>query len=255
MNCNQVRHTLLGQERPDHPGPDEARHLANCPACHTWLRRLVRLERQLALVPVPECAPPVAFLERIAGDTTTPLVTPPLRPANDQRRIREAGRQKLALACALAATLAMFTFAWWAWPPRPPETPGPARDAYVAKRDAALMPTRTPEERVTAIGRLAEACFAEARAVPQDPARVEQLADQFARAAHEDLFQYANEVAGGDRARLLTEAADRLREVESQARQLEAAWATRFGDSSRSMKRIVTAALQAQQRLRALARA
>ena len=52
-----------------------------------------------------------------------------------------------------------------------------------------------------------------------------------------------------------TEAADRLREVESQARQLEAAWATRFGDSSRSMKRIVTAALQAQQRLRALARA
>lgn len=260
-SCAAVRQYLLGSEHPDQPGPADARHLAGCPACQAWLRRLVRLERQLPQVRVPSCPPPSALLARIltepTGDTP-PLVRPPL-PQFDQRRVREGGRQKLALALALAATLTLFTLAWWA------ERPGPTRshaargtatvrpyDREIAGR---LRPARTPAQRVEALAHWAEEILVGVRTRGHDAGQVAELAERFDRLVRGDLLHFAHEVPAAQREAVLSPVARRLREAESAASHLAAEWARRHPGSVEPVRRIAAAAHEADRRLRVLVEA
>lgn len=255
MNCETVRQRLLASERPDQPDRDESRHLAHCRACHIWLKRLVRLERELTRLPVPDCPVPVALLERIGTETPgKPLVRPPLLPASDRRRVREGGRQKLALAISLAATLALFTLAWWAWPPRDPAVqplPGVA-PTYSQLRDKRLREANTPGERVLALARLADDFLLQIRDLGNHPEQAASLAEDFHRLVQTDLFEQAQAVPVHQRPVLLLPLAARLRQANSEASRLAADWSRQFPRSVASVQRMADAAAEADRRLRLL---
>ena len=256
MTCADVRQQLLASERPDHPGPDESRHLANCPACHAWLRRLVRLERQIPHLVVPASAAPVALLDRIQGEAVPPLVRVPAPPHTQRERVREFGRQKLALACSLAASLALFALAWWAWPPVPGDSGRevPVKGSYALQRDTRLLQSRTAKERVWALTVWAEDILADARGYGDDPAKMQELARNFDRLVREDLLQDAEQLPASERAGLLGPVARRFGDTESKAEHLAAAWEKNHPTSARALRQIAKSAAEADKRLRELGR-
>ncbi len=256
MTCAEVRHQLLASECPDQPGPEESRHLANCPACHAWLRRLVRLERQIPQLAVPASAPPADLLKQVeAGRPAPPLVRLPAPPHAQRERVREFGRQKLALACSLAASLALFAFAWWAWPPVPANGGREAggKNSYVRKREKALEPARTPPERVWALTKMAEDIVDQAQAAGDDAAQVAGLAREFDRLVQEDLPREAKQLSPGERAQVLPVLAKRFGDTESKASRLAGALKNNHPASARALEQIARRAAEADQRLRQLA--
>jgi hypothetical protein len=256
MTCATIRNNLITSEHPDHPGPDESRHLADCPACHAWLRRLVQLERQIPKLPLPECAPPSKLLDRIQQSAPTPLVRLAPLPSTQTERVREFGRQKLALACSLAATLALFTLAWWAWPPQPRVNPvgiGVANDPYTVLRDRMFKDAHTPKDRLHAVVQGAEDFLEDAKQRGDDPRRVEQVAIYFERLVQEELPQQARALSANQREAVLPALADRFRAVNSAAERVASAWENQHPDSARYLKEIARNADHADRLLRNLA--
>ena len=109
MNCDAARRCLFAEEQHD----DLHRHVAACPACRALSRRLALVERQLPRLPVPPSSAKSAFVRRFlrtGGPVVKHLPLPWPKP------VKERGLQKLSLAVAIAAVLAVFTIAWWSWP-------------------------------------------------------------------------------------------------------------------------------------------
>src|SRR5262249_15014531 len=158
---------------------------------HAWLRRLVRLERQITELNVPDCPVPAGLLERVAEPVARPpLIRPPMQPSTELRSVREVGRQKLALATALAAPPVLFTLAWWRWPPvvQPPDPIGD-KVAEIKKVK------HTPAERVEALAKLADELFVLVQKTSgNEPDKVRELAAQFKKLVEKDLFAVALEV-------------------------------------------------------------
>lgn len=257
MSCTVVRQRLLGSERPDKPGPEESRHLAGCSACHAWLRRLVRLERQISELGVPDCPLPATLLERIAEPVPAPpLVRTPLQPSADLRSVREVGRQKLALAFALAMTLALFALAWWAWPPRS-ETPAPpvVSSPWRKRIDEVRRSTQAASQRVTALANLADEFLDDARGLGEDPAQLEILAREFQELVQSDLFREAQSLPKWERASLLPAIAVQMQRAESKASTLAVAWNAKHAESARSMRQMAESAKESERRLGLLSRA
>src|SRR4051794_32252883 len=119
MNCAAIQRSLLSCERPEQPPLEVCRHLVGCDACRDCQRRLVEVEQQLPLLPVPPSTGREAFVARVrAGEVPVagrsgvlPLWLQRSRPP-----LKERGLKKLALAFALAAALSAFALGWWAWP-------------------------------------------------------------------------------------------------------------------------------------------
>src|SRR5207253_107670 len=100
-------------ERPEQPAPVVVTHLAGCSACRGWHRRLVQVEQDIPRLPVPPSRPPAAFLEQLLnGPSPGKLISPPFLLRPDPDAVRAGGRQKLALAFALAASLVVFVLGW-----------------------------------------------------------------------------------------------------------------------------------------------
>lgn len=248
MNCSTLRRNLLAADHPSQPAPPEEGHLATCPACSTWHGRLVRLELRLSALPVPACPVPMDLLAQIR----TPSVRFPggIRPAGHPRDL-QGGRQKLALAFSLAASLAIFAVGWWAWPRLQPDRPIAAvADTYQKQRDAKIARASTPAERAGALADLADDWLAEARLMPHDPARLAVLAGHFDRLVHEDLMHYVRQVSPGERRTLATNLVRRLGGVESEASRLAVEWRYRHTNSVASLQRIAASAREADRRLR-----
>ena len=133
MNCDAARRLLLAEEHPERPSEDDVRrHLAACSSCRAWGRRLTLVERQVARLPVPPSSARPAFVRRfletggpVVRRVPLPWTTPP----------KERGLQKLSLAVAIAAVLAVFTLGWWTWP----RVPAPRR--RVRRRHGSLKST------------------------------------------------------------------------------------------------------------------
>jgi hypothetical protein len=251
MNCADVRKRLLLSERPDKPGVDESRHLSGCSACHAWLRRLVRLERKITELHVPACPVPAGLLEQITESDEAPLVRSPLRPSAGTRSVREVGRQKLALAIALAATLALFTLAWWQWPPR--ENAGAIASPWPKIIDKRKNEAPTPRERAEVLAGLADELLADAQANGDKPLYVALLAEDFDGLVS-DLFIAAQSVPAADRARL-ADIADRVGRTESAAARLAVEWKAHWPRSVPAISRMAESAREAEKRIRRLTRA
>jgi hypothetical protein len=248
MNCSTLRRNLLAADLPAQPSPPEEGHLAACPACSVWHSRLVRLERRLPALLVPACPVPPDLLAQIL----TPSIRFPggVRPAGHPRNL-QGGRQKLALAFSLAASLAIFAVGWWAWPRLEPHRPVAAlADTYQKQRDAKIARASTPAERAGALADLADDWLAEARQKPHDSARLAVLAGHFEFLVREDLIKYVRQVSPGERRILALNLARRLGGVESEASRLAVEWQSRHANSVASLHRIAASAREADRRLR-----
>ncbi len=227
MNCSQVRQHLLSSDRPDQPAAAVAAHLAGCPACRAYRHRLVRLEQDLPRLAVPPSRPPVQLLEQILrAPAGKQIVIPPASLHANPDATRAGGRQKLALAFALAAALAVFAVGWWAWPRLDFPAQRPTRtDPYLAALDNKLKDARTPQERVVRLADLADDFMKEARDSRDDVRHLNELAGRFDRLGG-DLHRCALQVPRAERRKVLGEVSERLRTIDSEASRLEA-WAER----------------------------
>ena len=248
MNCSTFRRNLLATDYPSAPTPPEGSHFVACPACSAWHRRLVRLEQRLPNVPVPACPVPASLLAQIR--------TPALRLAGGtrlagHRRNLQGGRQKLALAFSLAASLAVFALGWWAWPHLETTRPvASAADSLEVRIFSKIQHASTPVERAEALAGLAEEFLAEAIQKPNDPAMLAVLARDFERLVHEELMQHLRQVSPGERRNLALELSRRLGSIESKASRFAVVWQSRHSQSAAALLRIAASAREADRRLR-----
>ena len=245
MNCSTLRRNLLAADHPAAPSAVEAGHIASCAACRAWHGRLVHLEKRLPTLLVPACPVPSSLLGQIRSPTVR-LASHPRDP--------QMGRQKLALAFSLAASLAVFSVGWWAWP-RIQSDDHPATvvaESYQSRRDHELAHAKTPVERAGALTDLADDFLAEARRQANDPARLAVLAAHFDRLVREDLMDHVRRVSPGERGPLVTTLTRRLGSIESEASRLAADWQVRHASSAAALRRIAVSAREADRRLRAI---
>ena len=264
MNCTTVQTRLLGAEQPARPAAAVREHLEQCPACRAWQRRLVQLEGQIPQLQVPpsEARDRLVrqFLEAAAAGPP-PVREPAAAPAWARLRLalarpgaKERALQKLALAFALAAALAVFALGWWAWPHQQPSVTHPGNDYLTAlrgERDQRLARAHTARERVQALAALVDDLQARVREHVADADKLDVLAGFYAEVVQDDLVRHARDVPGAERVSLLHEIADRLKRAESEASRLEAEWTQTA--SARPLHDIAVAARSGERSLRALA--
>jgi predicted anti-sigma-YlaC factor YlaD len=233
MTCDRVREQLLACETPERPGATLSAHLRECPACQVWLRRLVRLERQLPQVPVEVPPVPAALFEALElRPTRLPSATP--------ARSREGARGKAALASSLAAALLLFAIGWWAWPYLGSGPATQQRD-YAQRRDAHLAGFGQRADHAQALLGLADQLLTEANA-----AQAKTLAESLEQLLEVDLPPLADAVPVGQRADVL----QRLSRLESRTERL--ASLSRNERLSEALKRSAESVRRADRRLRTL---
>jgi hypothetical protein len=267
VNCTVIQRCLLTAEQPDQPAADVQIHLAECPACRAWQRRLVQVERQIPLLPLPPSSAKAELLRRIRGmtpsDTARPAVAEPpplswfpLAPGPKERALR-----KLSVAFALAAALLIFALSWWVWPHNvvPPSGAGSLtrqqRDQNkLDERLARVLRGETPQERLLKLADLAEDVHGEARALVHHTDKLDQWARFYARVVSENLMEQARRLPPAERPAVLEEVAVRLTRTNSDALRLANELKDSAPKSAASFDRIALAARKGGQDLRALMR-
>jgi hypothetical protein len=261
MNCTTVQQRLLACERVGDPPAELQDHISSCPECLAWQRKALRIEERVRGLPVPPSSGPAAFVEefladRAIGPDGLPWWVLPYR--RHVRLAREGVRQRVALAFALAAGLAIFALGWWAWPHRGSREdqgtvvrdPRAERLAQIRQR---LAGTRTAGERVQKLADFAEELHRQARGASGDAGRVAEAAVFYTEVIREHLLPGANAVPVEERAGLLG-IAERLLRTESEARRLQTDLQLIAGASAAGFRDIADAAHDGSLRLAALAR-
>lgn len=263
MNCTVIQRRLLAAEQPDQPAADIQSHLAECPVCRACQRRLVQLERQIPLLPVPPSTAKAELLGRILGPSASPAPRPLVgEPPSPWRSTlapgpKERGLRKVSVAFALAATLLIFALGWWAWPHNT-STPHVTitreqRDAKkLEERLAKVFLVETPRERVLRLTELAEEIHGEAKDMVDNTERLDQWARFYARIVSEHLLEQARQVPPAERRQVLAAIADRLGGMESNASRLAHQLEMKSPRSATSFKQIAFVAHKGEQDLRDL---
>jgi hypothetical protein len=249
MNCTTVQHRLLDSECLEPPPGELESHLARCPACRDCLQRLVHVERHISNLPVPSSWRDQLLIRALLDGTALPLTRMP--SPRKRFHLKERGLQKLALALALAATLAAFALGWWLWPHHQViPHPGPV-DPLVqrqADRDQRLAAASTPRERVQKLALLAEELQVEFCQHHQDTERLDVLARFYREVVCEDLVRHARALSPQERTLLLPTITGNLRSAESEASRL----AAEHPESAPSLLVIARAASEGERSLRDL---
>ena len=223
MNCDAARRRLLAEEQPDRPTDDGVRgHLAACPACRALGRRLAVVERLIPCLPVPASSAKSAFVRRflrtggpVVKRVPLPWTTPP----------RQRGLQKLSLAVAIAAVLAVFTLGWWTWPrvcaarhPEPSQIAEPSWVAEIHKELDGIRILAEPRVRVERVTTLAVRLHDQARALTRDgdAADLARLAKVYKELLGDDLLDPARALPAAQRAVVLNDIRNELIAAESE---------------------------------------
>jgi hypothetical protein len=216
MNCDAAQRRLLAGERPDRPTDDVRRHLDGCPACRLLGRRLVQVERQIGLLPVPPSFAKDAFVRRF-GRPVGPVVLH--GPIPWPTPVKERGLRKLSLAVAIAAVLAVFAIGLWSWPhhfePLTPTAPTWLVQAHYQFDHAKAL--STPRERVEKLSALATDLQNQARAMTL-AGKVEDLASLttfYRDLVDDDLLAHARTLSAAERGVVLNDVANSLGHAES----------------------------------------
>jgi hypothetical protein len=147
--------------------------------------------------------------------------------------VREGGRQKLAVAFALAAALAVFAVGWWAWPHSRPNETGAAR---LADQRTRAMQLADAHDRVRRLADLTDQALVEARALENDPHRLEDLASVYKKIVLDDLTSSVDALPEGKRAAVVGPLVAQLRGHESAiSRRATEVRNARTGDALRAM--------------------
>ncbi len=162
MNCAVVQRRLLANS---HRLPNEVRaHLAYCGACRAWRRRLVRLERNVPLLPVPPSRRKAKFLREWVPASTEPNRAPSsassmeaespiaVRPVRFPASVRLLSR----VAACLAALLLLVLFCTRQGSLGQSEDLQTARELRRNVQDIAVTSSTTPRERVTLLAEMAD---------------------------------------------------------------------------------------------------
>jgi hypothetical protein len=259
VNCTVIQRRLLSAEQPEHPPGDIMSHLAQCPTCRAWQRRLLQLERLITQLPVPPSTAKEEFVQRMVGPPRTAAEPPAIAdPAIVWRSTlapgpKERGLRKLSLAFSLAASLLVFALIWWSWPhkPIPPLDPARIEQARLEQRLSNSLGVDSPKERVLRLAELAEEVHGEARSLVDQTERLEQWARFYSRVVGEDLIDQARQLSPADRPTVLKEVAERLTKMESEASRF-ASQLTRAPRSAAAFQQIAVASQKGERDLRAL---
>jgi hypothetical protein len=191
MKCQAVHSALLGSEKPDRLAADVVAHLQGCGPCRGWQRRLVHLERNVALLPAPS-APKgkAAFIQQFLSapiETApvredVPVETPATVPVDSSTVIQTRKFDRLAaalrstlnaprktlnfvpaparrrIAAVMAAALFFLAFGLWSTSPTGVFAKRPADPllAQVMKHDVRLAAAQSYRERLDALADLAD---------------------------------------------------------------------------------------------------
>lgn len=217
MKCSALQTRLLELETPAQPPPPFKAHLARCKACRAWFGRLMQVERNTPLLPVPPSDRKDAFVRMVlAGEVAMPSAPKPIttavRPsvAGSVHR-RESSRHKIALATGLAAGLAIFALGWSALQWQGANSAGPARPtpdpliANLVKYDLKLASAASPRERVETLAALADDLQGQARglATAANPDDLNLLAKNYDRVLREGVLTHARSMPRTERAAVL----------------------------------------------------
>jgi hypothetical protein len=264
VNCTVIQRRLLSAEQPDQPAAEIKSHLAQCPACRAWQRRLVQIERQIPLLPVPPSTAKAELLQRILGPVPGDAVRPAIaEPPNPWRSSlapgpKERGLRKLSVAFALAASLLIFALAWWAWPHSNNPVPSRAvarrltdQDRLKQRLDKILL-VEKPQERILQLAGLAEELHEEAAKMVDNAEKLDQWAQFYDRVVSKDLMEQAQQLPPVERPAVLGEVASRLERTESKASKMVIKLNNTLPKSAASFDQIALAARKGEKHLRAL---
>ncbi len=258
MNCTVIQRRLLSAEQPDQPSAEIESHLAQCSVCRAWQRRLVRMERQVPLLPVPPSTAKADLLRRLLGTRAGEAAG---RPALWQSSLapgpKERGLRKVSVAFALAAALLVFALAWWAWPHN--TSPSPAAGQLTQRqldqkrldqRLSKVLLVEAPKERVLQLADLAEKVHGEASAMMDNAAKLDQWARFYARIVSQHLMEQARQLPPADQPAVLRMVATSLTRTESDASKLAIQLQADAPGSAASFDRIAVAARKGRDDLR-----
>jgi hypothetical protein len=234
MNCDAAQRRLLSEDRPDRPAEDVRRHLDGCSACRLLSRRLVQIERQIALLPVPPSSAKDAFTRRFRR-SAAPVM---LRGAIPWPTPKERGQRKLSFAVAIAAVLAVFAIGLWSWP----HHIEPTAPTLLTQARYPFDHATTPRQRVEKLSALATDLQNQARTMTLT-GRVEDLASittLYSDLVGGDLLTDARALSPAERRVVLNEVADNLARAESEFSRLAAAPAN--AATAESLRRLALAA-------------
>jgi hypothetical protein len=253
MNCTAIQKRLLACEQPDFPPPEVREHLADCAECRSLQQRVVQLEQHINRLPVPPSTGQAAFVRRFLAGEETP------RPAvrRPTPRLTEKVRRKVAVAFALAASLAVFALGWWTWPQVEPTSPPVVERRSPSVHQELLekaLAAHTPGERVQRLADLAEQWQAEAQTHQADAKRRDEAARFCVQVVRGHLLEQARQVPPEERQALLNAVALRVQKIESKASHLEKELEAQAPAAAASFGEIASVARDADHILLALAR-
>jgi hypothetical protein len=252
MNCEALHSRLLGSEKPDRLTAELAAHLKTCAACRKWQRRLVHLERNVALLPVaPAPRGKAEFVRQFVAAELEPLSAEreaPSESTNGVTTVQTWKFEKLAaalrsslqapratlnafpaparrrIAAVLAASLLLLAFGLWINSPTSPFTPKPPDPllASVVERDLCLAAAKSPSERVETLADLADDLQGSTRSLINhgQPDDLKALAELYEQVVRDGIVAQASSLSPGEKARLLKGIAQRLADAGDEAEKL-----------------------------------
>jgi hypothetical protein len=256
VNCTVIQRRLLAAERPDQPPAEIKGHLAQCPACRAWQRRLVQMEQLIPQLPVPSSTAKEPFLQWMKDESgkrgQNALIQPPAfisHPFKKERALR-----KLSLAFTLAASLLVFALAWWSWPHHSVLPPVPLQNdqTKLERRLSKSLHVSTPKERVLRLAQLADEVRGEIRKWMDNSERLHQWSQFYWQVVSRHLIEQARQLTPEERQAVLPDIALRLAAAESEATRLATQCKSAAPHAAAAFERIALASQKGERDLRAL---
>jgi hypothetical protein len=174
MTCDSTRNQILALEDPGQLGAEFAGHLAGCESCKHWHRNLLRVEKSIPLIHVPQADPAVKAV--LLQTIRTPNLTPSknhksaskARPAAASSRlswgemVTQYWYVGLIAATLLVGTLAVLNMGGHTQTTARSSPPDPMLEVVV-QSNLDLAKARTAEQKIAALKVLADQLHQEMR--------------------------------------------------------------------------------------------
>jgi hypothetical protein len=258
MNCIAVQRRLLEAENPDQPHADLRPHLAVCSACREWQRRLVQLERNMPLLPVPASTAPADIFLKVPQEAGKSSQEAGRR--NLRLRFSAPRGRRLVMAVSGVAAALLLVLLGWGTLREPPVKPRPkvvraGPDPLVERllqRDLGLAKAQSHRERLVLLGELADDLHVETRALARTAGAedLQELARLYRQVVHDGILERARTLPANERRQVLDPIADRLARAGRDAEKL----AQEVPSAAGPLQVVAEAAREGHGRLRTLVR-